>query len=194
MCHYGETSDKLWNHTKLTDVIGSNKVKRMLHIGRGVSIYVSEAHLVLPHASFYAVFQTDECSACDEEDVLGVDIHKRYLRMFSTSHWRHSYHISFHNLEQALLHSLASRVARGEIGSHVVASTLINFIQHHYPHFGALDIIITIAEQTDKAVLNIRPDKAGLGDFGAVLYVTGDVEQSGDGLHKKGLSAAGRSH
>src|SRR6266540_4395968 len=77
--------------------------QRLLHFERGAT----EPHHFLADAFLNNFVETDECTAANEKNFLGINLDVFLMRMLASALWRNIARAAFQNFQQSLLHSFA---------------------------------------------------------------------------------------
>ena len=126
----------------------------------------AEAHRLLVHPSFDALFETDESAAADEEDVRRVDLEELLVRVLAPSLGRHVALRSLEDLEQGLLDALARHVPRDRRVV-ALAADLVHLVDVDDPALGLFLVATGRLVELQDDVLDVFADVAGLGQRGS---------------------------
>ncbi len=151
-----------------------------------------EAEGVAAEAAFDHVFESDEGSAADEEDFLGVDLDVFLLGVFAATLWGDVADGAFEDFEEGLLDAFAGDVA-GDGDVFGFAADLVDFIDVDDAAFGAGDIEVRGLEEAEDDVFDVLADVAGFGEGGCIDDAEGDVEDAGEGAGEECFAGAGGS-
>src|SRR5262245_32236119 len=121
-----------------------------------------KAHRRSAKPALHNLFETDESSAANEKDLLGIDLDVLLVWMFAASLRRHIADGSFKNFQERLLHTLTGDVAcNADILC--LASDFVDLVNVNDAHFGALDVVVGILKKTQNNVFNVLADVARFG-------------------------------
>ena len=113
--------------------------------------------------------------------------------MFTTTLGWHVYHCTLQQLEQALLHTLATHVTR-DAGVIALTGNLIYLVDEDNTTLGCLHVIVCHLEQSRENTLHILTHITSLGKHRGIDDGEGHVEQFGNGTSQQGFSRSCRSH
>ena len=160
---------------------------RAVSAGGGFGV---EADLALAEALADDVFEADERSAADEQDLAGVHLDVLLLGMLAAALRGDVGDGAFEHFQQGLLNAFAGDVA-GD--GDVVAgfADLVDFVDVDDAALGGFEIVVGVLQQLEQDVLDVFADVAGFGERGGVADGEGNVEDAGQRLGQQRLAAAG---
>ncbi len=148
-----------------------------------------EAHALLADAPLDDLLQAGEGAPADEKDVGRVDGQELLVRVLAPALGRHTGRGAFQDLEQSLLHPFSGDIP-GDGGVVRLAGDLVDLIDVDDPGLGLLDIEVGGLDKLEQDVLDVLPHVSGFRESRGVGDGEGHVEDAGQGLGEKGLTAA----
>ena len=136
------------------------------------------------------LFESDKCSAADEEDVAGVYLDVLLLGMLSSALWGHVGGGAFEHFQQGLLYAFAGDVS-GDGDVLACLADFVYFVDVKDAALGGFDIEIGGVEELEQQILDVFADVAGFGQCGGVADGEWHVEYAGEGLCQKRFAASG---
>src|ERR1700726_4223864 len=114
---------------------------------RGGSIGV-EAQRAAASALLNNLFQSDECTTADKQNISSVDRRKFLMGMLTAALWRNVGHSAFQYLEQSLLHAFAAHIA-GDRRVFVLLGDLVDLVDINDALLGLLNVAISRLQQLE---------------------------------------------
>src|SRR5690606_15814451 len=130
---------------------------RLLHHGERLLLVIADkAHRgALLHALAHAIGKMRKSAATNKENVARVELDKLLLRMLAPGSRRHIGDAALDDLEQSLLHTLATDVARDAGVIAALARDLVDLVDINNAISGALGVPAGILQQPNKDALHI---------------------------------------
>ena len=138
------------------------------------------------------VFQADERSAADEQNVRRVDLNVLLLGMLAAALRRHVGDGPFEHFQQRLLHAFARNVA-GDRDVLARLADLVDFVDEQDAALGRFDIEVGGVQQFQQQVLDVFADVAGFGERGGVADGERHLQIAGQRAGQQRLAATGRA-
>ena len=188
----GQSADELGNHSELDEIFRLN----LRQNPRTVAGCFSDGRLAvesdLPLAKPLAddVFQSDECSAADEQNLRRVHLDVLLLGMFSSALGRNVGDGSLEHLQQRLLDALAGNVARD---ADVVLgfSDFVDLVDVNDAALGGFQIVIRVLQQLQENVFHVLADVSRFGERGGIADGERHVKDSRQRLGQQRFPASG---
>ena len=134
--------------------------------------------------------QPDECAAADEQDIGGVHLDERLVRVLASAFGRHVGNGPFEDLQQGLLDAFAGNIARdGNVFAFL--GDLVDLIDVNDADLGLFDIEIGGLKQAQDNVFDVFADISGFGQSRGVGNAERHVEHPCQGPGDKGLAGPG---
>jgi hypothetical protein len=190
-CEEWETADELGDHAELDEVFGLALAEDASAFGGGLEVLFFGAEADLSFAEAFAddVFESDEGSAADEEDLGGVHLDVLLFGVFSSALWGDVGDGSFEHLEEGLLDAFAGDVA-GDGDVVLGFADLIDFIDVDDSALCGFEVVVGVLEEAEEDVFDVFADVSGFGECGGVADGKGDVEGFGEGSCEEGFAGA----
>src|SRR6266852_3224901 len=124
----------------IADQIFGLHVRERVSLTLCAGLYFSvETERLISQTALHYLFQSDESSATDKENVGGVDGKEFLVRMLASALRRHVGDRAFQNLQEGLLHAFARHVASNRRVL-ILATNLVDFIDVDDALLGAFDV------------------------------------------------------
>src|SRR6267378_3899574 len=114
----------------------------------------SESHCLPIQSLLDNLFESDERSAADEQDVARIDLNKLLVRMLAPALRRHVGDGSLDEFEQRLLYPFARDVA-GDGRAVALAADLVDFIDVDDAPLGPVHIVVRCLQELEDDVFHI---------------------------------------
>src|SRR5437763_5793979 len=117
--------------------------QRFLNFQRGAA----EPHHFLANPFLNNFIETDECTAANEQNFLGINLDIFLMRMFASALWRNIARAALQDLQQSLLHSFAGDIASN---TYVVSfpADLVDLVDVDDPNFRSFHILILVLQES----------------------------------------------
>jgi len=190
-CEEWEPADELGDHAELDEVFGLALAEDASAFGGGLEVlfFGAEADLAFAEAFADDVFESDEGSAADEEDLGGVHLDVLLFGVFSSALRGDVGDGSFEHLEECLLDAFAGDVA-GDGDVVLGFADLIDFIDVDDSALCGFEVVVGVLEESEEDIFDVFADVTGFGERGGVADGEGDVEDFGEGSSEEGFAGA----
>ena len=139
------------------------------------------------------VFDADEGTADDEQDVLRVDLDGRGLRMFALAVGRELDDVAFEHFEEGLLYAFMTRVGRDGVVGTGLSRNLVELIEVDDAVLGFLDVLVGSVIEVADGDFDIGADEAGFCEARGIRDGERHVEEFREVREQGRFAAAGRA-
>ena len=189
--NHRETADKFGNEAEFQEILRLHLLQELCHVFFILLLDIrTESHDALGETAVNDLVNACKGAAADEEDIGGVNLDHFLVRMLPAALGRYTGHGAFQNLQQGLLHPFAGYIP-GDGGVFRFPCDFIDFIDIDNAPFRLVDIVVRRLDEAEENVFHVFPYIAGFRKGGGVGDGKGHIQETGQGLGKECLAAAG---
>src|SRR4029077_5275436 len=125
--------------------------------------------------------ETDECTAANEQNFLGINLDVLLMWMLASTLRRNISRAALQNLQQSLLHSFAGDISSN---AYVVSfpADLVDLVDVNDPDLRSFHIVIRILQQSQNNVFHVFANISGFGQRRRVGYAKRYIENPREGF------------